>query len=370
MIFFDNASTTNIDAAVLDTFIRTSKERGYNPSALYSLGVDAHKIIDESKQSLLRCLGGMSTDNIIFTSGATESNNQALFGCITKNSKVLVSEGEHPSVYNTSKELSSRGYNVSYVKLTRSGQVDIDDFTRKMTPDTSFVSVIHVSNETGAVNDIKQLLAIAKKINPKVIFHSDGVQAFGKIPFKVCDIDVDLFSISAHKIGGPKGVGALYVKKGVAVKPILFGGGQERGLRSGTENVAGIAAFVTAAEMKCKNVDKNYKKVTEIKRQLIELCREKFPTFTVNGSSDSPYILSCSFGTIKGETLLHFLESKQIYVSNGSACSSKNADNRVLSAMGVDTRTRDSSIRVSFSDKNSVEEVNMFVHEVGKIVKK
>ena len=369
MIFLDNASTTKMSDSAISEFVRVNKETPYNPSAQYVLGIDAHKVIDNAKEDLLRMLDGEG--NIIFTGSATESNNQALNSFASKNGKMLISAGEHPSIYNVARELEQKGYSVEFVKLDKiTGQVNVNDFIRKMTPEVNFVSIIHVSNETGAINDIKKLVEIAKSVNPKVIFHCDGVQAFGKIIVDVIDLGVNLYTISAHKIFGPKGIGALYVRKGLTIKPFIIGGGQESGLRSGTENTPGIASFVVAAKDKADNskiISKNLEHAKKLADTLTEQASSMFPNFSVNGGG-SPYVISCRFGEMRGETLLHELEAKQIFIGNGSACSSKKAENRVLTEMGVGQKDREQSVRISFSTDNTVKDVKDLLDAIKEIL--
>ncbi len=370
MIFLDNASTTKMSNEAVAEFVRVNNDAPYNPSAQYDLGIKAHKTIDDAKETMLTLLG--TEGNIIFTGSATESNNQALKSFANKTSKLLVSAGEHPSVYNVAKELIQKGFNVEFIKLDKTGKVDEQDFIEKMTPEVSFVSVIHVSNETGAINNIKKLVEIAKSVNPKVIFHSDGVQAFGKIVVDLSDLGVDLYTISAHKICGPKGVGGLFVRKGLSIKPFIVGGGQELGLRSGTENTAGIAAFMVAAQQKAGKVEairRNLMYVSSLQEMLKSQASKMFVGFRVNGENNSPYVLSCRFGKMRGETLLHALEAKEIYIGNGSACSSKKAENRVLTEMGINQVDREESVRISFSTDNTIEDVEELLKSIKEVLR-
>ena len=245
--------------------------------------------------------------------------------------------GEHPSVYNSALELKARGYDVVFVNLDKTGKVDINDFERKMTSDVDLVSIMHVSNETGAINDILSLVEIAKSVNPKVIFHCDGVQAFGKIEVNVDDLGVDMYTISAHKIYGSKGVGALYLKNTVSLKPIIFGGGQESGLRSGTENMLGIYTLYRASQIVTSNLEVNYKKIANLKKLFLDKLGQTNLKYTIHSFEDnSPYIVSISFAGCRAETLLNMLgDYDNIFVGNGSACSAKKSGNRVLESMGV-----------------------------------
>ena len=365
MIFLDNASTTKVYEKSLEVYNTASLNDFYNPGALYNLGSKNYKSINESKINFLKYLGATSNDKIIFTSGATESNNMAIMGSIkNKNAKLLFSLGEHPAVYNVAKNLESLGYNVEYIKLIENGEIDYDDFVNKIDDKVAFVSIMHVNNETGAVNDIEKLVKYAKSINPKIIFHSDGVQAFGKIDVNVNRLGVDLYTISGHKIHAPRGIGALFCKNGINLKPIIFGGGQENGLRSGTENYPAIKAFDKSAEIILKNRMENFnhvKKLSELfKQELLALV----PNVVFNGENKSPYIVSFSLPSSRAETLLHMLDDKGVLLSNGSACSTKKLGNRILQAMGVSNSLIEGSLRVSFSEENSIDEIKIATQEI------
>ena len=238
-----------------------------------------------------------------------------------------------------------------------------------MTSDVGFVSVMHVSNETGAINDIEYIADYCKSINPKVLIHSDGVQAVGKIKVNLSETGVDMYTMSAHKIHGMKGVGALFVKHGVNIKPIIFGGGQEMGLRSGTENVLGIYSLCEAVKISCSNINENYNYVQKLKDRFVELIDSSGLKFVMNSSGDnSPYIVSISFVGVRAETLLNMLSDRGIYVGNGSACSSKNSGNRILENMGLDRARIEGNIRISFSKYNKLEEIDLFVSAIKECV--
>ena len=364
-MFFDNASTTRIDDEIIDRLSDFNNEYFYNPGALYADGLKTKYKLDEFKKTMLECL---QSDNgkIVFTGSATEANNMALFGTLRKNTrKILISMGEHPSVYNSALEIKNRGFDVEFVKLDRSGKVDIDDFKSKMTSDVDFVSIMNVSNETGAINDIASLVSIAKDVNPNVIFHSDGVQAFGKIEVNIDEIGVDLYTISAHKIHGSKGVGALYVKNGVALKPIIFGGGQEENLRSGTENMLGIYTLVEASKISTNNLKKNFEYVSSLKNYFLSKISESNLNYNLHSfEENSPYIVSISFLGCRAETLLNKLSDFGICVGNGSACSSKKKSNRVLENMGLTSKDVESNLRISFSKFNTFEEIDFLCEKL------
>ena len=369
-VFFDNASTTKIMPEIAEELVCFNNDYYFNPSALYyhlhRMGEQNKPTLENMRQSILKCLGG-DNGKLIFTGSATEASNLAIFGSVKKNTrKILVSMGEHPSVYNSALELKNRGFDVEFVNLDKTGKVDIDDFEKKMTEDVDFVSIMHVSNETGAINDIARLVSIAKDVNPKAIFHCDGVQAFGKINVNVDDLGVDMYTISAHKIYGSKGVGALYVKNKVSLKPIIFGGGQESGLRSGTENLIGIYTLYRASQIVTKNLDENYNKILNLKNLFLQKLAKTNLKYALHSFEDnSPYIVSVSFEKCRAETLLNMLgDYDNIYVGNGSACSSKKMGNRVLESMGVSKSDIEGNLRISFGLYNTPEEVEYLVQKL------
>lgn len=366
MIYFDNASTTQISERALNVYNEVSKTCFYNSSSLHKGGVLAKTKLEKARQDILNCINGQVGDRLIFCSGATEANNMALFGLTRKNQSILVSVGEHPSVYNTAMALSQRGNEVDFVKLNSEGTVDIDDFKQKVcSKKYDLVSIMFANNETGAINDISALCEIAKHANPKCVFHSDCVQAFGKIDVLVDNLGIDSISLSAHKINGPKGVGALYVKKGVSFNPIVFGGGQESNLRSGTENLPAICAFAEAAIEKCEALKFNYDNVAKIKETILQKFDNNGFEYEVNGSkAGSPYVLSVSLDGVKGEVLVHKLEMDDIYIGTGSACSSKSSDNRILSAMSKEKGKILGNIRLSFSASNTVAEAEIVAEKI------
>ena len=331
----------------------------YNPSALYGAGVESSKLLNGYKEQMKTALKADMFDNIIFTGSASEANNLAIKGIIKKNNaKILVSLGEHPSVYNVAHDLVSQGFNVEFVKLNKSGVVDFDDFKSKMDKNTAFVSIMHVSNETGAINDIKKLVEYAKSVNPNVIFHSDGVQAFGKIKVNIKALKVDMYTISAHKINGMKGVGALYVKNGINLKPIIIGGGQEGGIRSGTENLIGIMTLVEAASFAVEHQKEHFDKILALKNKFIDELNDLNVKYSLHSFEDnSPYIVAISFDGVRAETLLHKLDEKGVLIGNGSACSSKKSGNRILLNMGVEQKVIESSVRISFGVYNTENDV-------------
>lgn len=372
MMFFDNASTTKIHSEIMSELDGLNSEHYYNAGGLYASGRDSKVMIEGYRKNILENMGAEEEYGLVFTGSASESNNLALFGLVKKNTrKILISIGEHPSIYNVALELKQRGYAVDFVSLDMSGKVNIDDFKNKMTPEVDIVSIMHVSNETGAVNDISRLVKIAKRVNKNVIFHSDGVQACGKLSYTLEDLGVDLYTISAHKIHGMKGIGGLFFKKGIRLKPIIYGGGQEAGLRSGTENLMGIHTLSRAVELSVKNCEENFMHVLDLKNFFIDGLSKSQLHFKVHSDIDcSPYIVSVSFLGCRAETILNMLSDKGICVGNGSACSSKNSGNRILESMGVSSDEITSNLRISFSRFNTKDEVDYLIKCLVEVVNK
>ncbi len=359
MIYFDNAATTKPKKEVLDEFVKINTENYFNPSSPYDISFNALQKNKEAKNTILNLLGDKE-GNLIFTSGATESNNLAIFGNNSnKNKKYLFSSGEHPSVYNCACELKYRGYLVDFINLLPNGQIDYAQLESMIDDNTAFVSVMLVNNETGAINNIEKIREIIDNKNPKCLLHVDASQAFGKIKFNVKALKIDLCSISAHKIGGIKGVGALYVRQRVNIKNITFGGGQENNLRSGTINLAGNVSFAKAAQLAYKNLKENYEKVLELKNNIINKLSKNIKI--VSDSDCLPYILSLIIPNFRGETVMRYLSSKNILVGTGSACSTNKIGNRILENMGYSKQEVMGAIRVSFSSENTLEEVNVFI---------
>jgi len=369
MIFFDNASTTKPYDEVGKIVNYFNIENYFNPSAIYSTAFAVQNEIKEAKTTILNLIGGRKTDNFIFTSCATESNNMVLRAFAKKNGKILVSGGEHPSVYNTALDLKNSGFNVEIIKLNSNGQVDEKDLMSKLSSDVNLVSIMHVNNETGAVNDIKKLVKLVKSKNKNILFHCDGVQAFGKIPVNVTDLGVDFYTISGHKIHAPKGIAGLFVANAKYLKPLLTGGGQQDAFRSGTENVSGIMGLKVASQLSVKNLELNYKKVTEYREYLINNLDKTLPYKVVQCEQYSPYIVMISCAGCRAETLVHMLEDDGVIVGNGSACSSKKKDNRNLSQLGYSPLEIEGTIRISLSEFNTLDEVKILVEKLNNKVK-
>ena len=369
MIYFDNAATTRPSESAVKQAESFLKENFYNPSALYAGGLNSAKEISDARESLLNNLGLSSSKyEVVFTSCGTESDNLAVF-CSGKRGIYVTDKGEHSAIYKSFTELERRKIDTHFIGLNRDGSVKTEElFEFVKNNDVCFVSIMHVNNETGAINDVSFIADELKKIKPSLVFHSDGVQAYGKIPFAFSD-NMDLYSVSAHKVNALKGCGALVKKRKLHLSPLLFGGGQENGLRSGTENVFGIKVFQYASEKHYLNIRANFDKVKAINYYIREnLDKELFTV--LSGDAVSPYILSVSAAGLKGEVLMHSLENYGIIVGNGSACSSRNRYSRVIEACGFDNFVLDGVVRISFSSENTLEEAREFVIKINQTARR
>ena len=359
MIYFDNSATTAVLPAAAGAAKRYMLETYFNPAAAYSAAVRADKDVAAARGLIARQMNAEPAE-VLFTSCGTESNNTALYGvlrAIRGKCRVIVSAVEHPSVYEAAVDLKERGYDVVFVGVDGAGAVKLDELEAALTEDTRLVSIMHVNNETGAINDINTIYSLVKKRAPEAVLHVDGVQAFMKLPPVACD----LYSVSGHKLHAPKGVGALYVKKGVKLKPYLIGGGQESGMRSGTTNTPGIMAFAAAVGDFADHGEEYRSGMLSVKKRLYsDLSRMR--DIRLNGpdvDSAAGHILNVSFLGVRGEVLLNALSEKGLYVSTGSACAAhKRGRNRILTAMGILGDRQDSAIRFSFSHFNTVAEAD------------
>ena len=367
MLYFDNAATTMPSKSALLKAERFNSELYFNPSTLYSGGLNCAREIKAAKESILRNLGAVGCD-VVFTSCGSESDNMAIF-CAVKRGTYLTDKGEHSAVYKSFLELKNRGQKVVFVSLNSDGTVNVEELLLEIKINkVDFVSIVHVNNETGGINDVNFIAKQIKSINKKIIVHVDGVQAYGKLPYRMSQ-DIDLYSISAHKINGLKGVGALIKRKNINVSPLIFGGGQENGLRSGTENVFGIKVFEYAGEEKYKNLRENFEKVSKLKKLFSENLRSDLFT-KISSENSSPYILTVSAEGLRGEVIMHALEERGVIIGNGSACSSKNRFSRVIEACGYKEDVLDGVIRISFSVYNTEIECLNAVKIINETVEK
>ena len=357
MIYLDNAATTKPSMTAFERARVYVEEKFYNPSALYNEGFALQGELKKARSVLLSKVADESFFELVFTSCGTESDNQAIFS-FARRGNAVTTAGEHSAVSAAFQELKTRGVaEPRFAPLQKDGRVDVKALLDLVDEKTSFVSVMHVNNEIGAINDINGIAKLVKQKNPRAIFHCDGVQAYGKIPFRLGK-EVDLYSVSAHKIGGLKGVGALIKRKTLQLPPYLIGGGQESGRRSGTENVFGIQHFVYAAEEKFATLKADYDRLTAYREKLWDLLDKGVYT-RLSGNEGTPYILSVSARGLRGEILLHMANDKGLIIGTGSACSSnaKHRYSKVILACGYDEKTADGVLRLSFSPQTTEEEI-------------
>ena len=373
MIYLDNAATTQPCKEAFERATSYVTEKFYNPSALYKEGFALQGELKKARSVLLSKIADESVFELVFTSCGTESNNQAIFS-FARRGNAVTTAGEHSAVSAPFAELKARGIAEPRIApLLPSGKVDVDKLLALIDDKTSFVSVMHVNNEMGAINDVNAIAKLVKAKNPRVIFHVDGVQAYGKLPFRLAK-EIDLYSVSAHKIGGLKGVGGLIKRKSLVLPAYLIGGGQESGRRSGTENTFGIMHFVFAAEKKFATLREDYQRLCVYREKLWEgLDKEIY--VRLSNEECSPYILSISAIGLRGEVLLHMANDKGLIVGTGSACSSnaKTRYSKVILACGYDEKTADGVLRLSFSPNTTEEEVERAVailNEIGQELKK
>ena len=339
-----------------------------NPSSLHRLGLKSEKRVEETRNILGRFLG-VSSKEIYFTSGGTESNNIAIQSIVNnmrrRGNHIITTKIEHSSVLNTMKFLEKNGFNVTYLSTDEFGYIDIEEFKEKLTEDTILVSIIHVNNEIGSIQNIKKIKEIMKENNSQALLHLDGVQSFGKIEFSLRDLGVDTYSFSGHKVYGPKGIGGLYVNSTLHLNPIIFGGNQEKGLRSGTENVQGIVGLGEAVRILLDKHVLEAKYVEGLREYMVGKIQREIADIKLNTLIDkntSPYILNISFRNTRGEVLLHYLEDKGIYVSTASACSSRGTEkSHVLKSIGLNDKEIEGAIRICFSYENTKEDIDYTV---------
>lgn len=365
-IYLDNAATTRCSEESISVITKTLREDYFNPSATYHPSIQMKEKMNGARKEILGLLHGEGS--LIFTGGGTESDNLALFGTRKPNgARIIVSAAEHAAVYRSAMELMQRGYDVQFAPVDGEGKVDVQEFAKLLNQETALVSVMHVNNETGAINDIATLNTLIKRYAPKAIFHSDGVQAVGKIPVNLSRIGVDLYSLSAHKLHAPKGLGGLYIKKGIHLKPIVFGGGQEDGLRSSTENTGAILAFGQMAKYYRENGEKTVETVRKMNSMVRDSMKNEDGIRVISSETASPFICTVTSSFVRGEVMQHALEREGIYIGTGSACSSSKASRRITEALGLKGKEADGVMRMSFSEYNTLEECEKFMETFRRI---
>ena len=373
-VYFDNSATTRCYDSVKDIVIRTMTEDFGNPSAMHLKGVEAEKYVKDSAAQLARILK-VQEKEILFTSGGTESDNLALIGGAMANKRsgnhIITTAVEHPAVSQPALFLQDQGFEVTYLPVDSRGVVKLDALEAVLRPDTILVSVMFVNNEVGAVMPVEEISRRIREKSPKALFHVDAIQAFGKYRIYPKKMGIDLLSVSSHKIHGPKGVGFLYISEKAKIQPQILGGGQQSGMRSGTDNVPGIAGLGVAAEEIYRNLDANVEKMYCLKEHIAKGLA-KIPDIRMNGMDlreGAPQILSISVMGVRSEVLLHSLEERGIFISAGSACSShKRKPSSTLAAMGMPKDQIESTVRLSFSEENTVEEADYFLQVMEEIV--
>lgn len=354
--YFDNAATTRMEPSLTEIWRKYSCEEYFNPSALSDHSTSVYKSIEDARKKVAASLGA-DADEIYFTSGGTEADNLAVSGVAGgKKGNIITSKVEHPAVYNTIKNLKNKGFEIRYVKLDEEGAADGQSLASLIDENTLLVSLMHVNNETGAINDIQKLASLTKKINKNSLFMSDGVQAYGKLPVKLHSTAVDLYTISGHKVHAPKGIGALYVKKGVKIAPVFWGGGQERNLRSGTENVANIVCLGEIADKILHTSINSCVDFKNLKNTILRIVDNSIDDCLNLSKRGIDSLLFLFFKGIKSEVLMRLLENEGFIVGNGSACSSKNKTSRISDALGVNKSFAEGGFRISFGKYNTPEE--------------
>jgi len=369
-VYFDNAATTRVYPEVKDLMIKLLDVDYGNPSSLHMKGVEAEKYIKEATARIaleLKC----QEKEIVFTSGGTEANNFALIGGAMAHRRagkhIITSNIEHASVSATLDFLVKEGYEVTYVEVDEKGIIKLDELKDALRPDTILVSVMYVNNEIGSIQPVEEITKLVKANNPQTLMHVDAVQAFGKLKFSPKKLGVDLLSISGHKIHGPKGVGALYIKDKTLIRPTMYGGGQQKNMRSGTENVPAIAGMGLAAKLMYNDHENKMAHIKGLKDTFIEKITNLENVF--DNSGEAPHIASITFVGIRSEVMLHALEDKGVYVSSGSACSSNKANvSSVLKAINLDKDRLESTLRFSFCETNTLEEIDYTVKCIEEIL--
>ena len=368
--YLDNAATTFVFPQVKDLMGKVMEEDFGNPSSLHKKGVEAEQYIKEAKETIAKFLK-VEPKEIVFTSGGTESNNMALIGSAYANQRrgkhIITTRIEHASVYEPLMHLEKEGFQITYLPVDEHGIVKLDALKEALTDETVLVSIMYVNNEIGSIQPIEEIGKIIKSYREDILFHVDAIQAYGKLKIYPKRAKVDLLSVSGHKIHGPKGSGFLYIKDKTKIQPILFGGGQQKGMRSGTENVPAIAGLSLASKLMYENHEEKIEKLNILKERFIKGVSEI--ENVTNNSGEAPHIISISFPGVRSEVLLHALEEKGVYVSSGSACSSNHpAISGTLKAIGLDKNHWESTLRFSLSIFTTEEEVDFAIQCLKELV--
>lgn len=373
-VYFDNSATTRCVPEVREVMNKIYDEDFGNPSSLHMMGVNAEKYLKNSRETIAKILK-VNEKEILFTSGGTESNNTAVIGCAMANKRsgnhIITSSIEHAAILEPMKFLEEQGFRVTYLPVDSKGVVDMNALAEAICDETILVSVMMVNNEIGTIEPVEEIAKLVKAKNPRVYMHVDAIQGFGKMNIYPKRMGIDMLSVSAHKINGPKGVGFLYINEKVKIKPLILGGGQQKGMRSGTDNVPGVAGMAKACQLAYEGLDEKRIHMYELRNRMIAGLQE-FDGVTINGFDDdtaAPHVVSVSFSNVRSEVLLHALEDKGIYVSAGSACSSnKPAPSKTLINIGAPKEIIESTVRLSFSVYNTVEEVDYCLDTLKELI--
>lgn len=365
MIYLDNCSTTRPREEVVKIITESMRDDFGNPSSLHRLGMKSEKRIKEAREYIAKYLN-VNSNEVYFTSGGTESNNIAIQSIVNKFGRrgkhIITTKIEHPSVLNIMKNYEQNGFHITYLNVDSLGYISLEELRNSIRKDTILVSIMHVNNEIGSIQPIDKIKDIIKWINPDTLLHVDGVQGFGKVNISLKKSGIDSYSFSGHKVYGPKGVGGLYMDKKHTLSPIVFGGNQERGLRSGTENLTGIIGFGEAVRIMRQNFEIESEHVFKLKKYFANKIKEEIQDIRFNTTLDensSPYIINISFNNVRGEVLLHYLEDKDIYVSTSSACSSRGTEkSHVLRSICLKNEEIEGAIRFCFSYENTLEDMD------------
>ncbi|WBB37898.1 cysteine desulfurase family protein [Parvimonas micra] len=374
IIYFDNFATTSLNEEVFDSMKNFLIYNYSNPSSLYEFSQKSRVAIEKSRENISNYINA-DKNELFFTSGGTEADNWAFIGMTLfkgrKNGHIILTAFEHSAILETAKFLKNRGFDVTYIFPDRDGFIDAKDVTDAIREDTFLVSVMYVNNEVGTIQDIKKICSFVKKKNPNIVFHTDAVQALSEIKIDVKDLNVDLLSVSGHKVHAPKGIGALYIKSGTEIENFIFGGSQERSRRAGTENVAGIVGFSKAIDILRDSREKNVSKRFALREYFLKILNENFSRFNINGSLENRYSgnINISFPEVDKEMLIMSMDFRGICISGGSACSSGAVEkSHVLDAMGIEEKLKNSAVRISFGENNTFEEIDEFILALKEII--
>ena len=374
IIYFDNFATTSLNEEVFDSMKNFLIYNYSNPSSIYEFAQKSRVAIEKSRENIANYINAEKNE-LFFTSGGTEADNWAFIGMTLfkgrKNGHIILTAFEHSAILETAKFLKNRGFDVTYIFPDRDGFIDAKDVTDAIREDTFLVSVMYVNNEVGTIQDIKKICSFVKKKNPNIVFHTDAVQALSEIKIDVKDLNVDLLSVSGHKVHAPKGIGALYIKSGTEIENFIFGGSQERSRRAGTENVAGIVGFSKAIDILRDSREKNVSKRFALREYFLKILNENFSRFNINGSLENRYSgnINISFPEVDKEMLIMSMDFRGICISGGSACSSGAVEkSHVLDAMGIEEELKNSAVRISFGENNTFEEIDEFILALKEII--